>query len=396
MRFLRHLPSSALKFAFFALICIVLLIGLAVKIGNVSLLSHRYALNAQLTDATGLATGDPVNIAGVPIGQVSGINVQHGHAVIKLSINDTVKLHQSSDVGMRWQNLIGQKEIEMFPDKSGSLLKPGATIPLSHDVTDASIDTFLNTLGPLLTSINPHEANQFVENVSGALEGDTAQINQLINGGAVVSNTVQQLDSQVGSVIGNLNQVLTALASRSGDIDSLVTNLQTVSSSLAAKNTLLDTVVGNLSNVATDLATLIGSNHQTISSTIDNLQTVAADIQNHQQELAQGLQTLGTGLAPYIEISQWGQWFAVQTIYTCLANQTVCSYYQPTNPPPGSGPGGGSPLPGGLSTITTPGLPAPSTNKVGQSSIADSSIPDLLNAVGGQGSVSTSTKDTSK
>jgi ABC-type transporter Mla subunit MlaD len=62
-----------------------------------------------------------------------------------------------------------------------------------------------------------------------------------------------------------------------------VTNLQTVSSSLAAKNTLLDTVVGNLSNVATDLANLIGSNHQTITSTIDNLQTVASDIQDHQQ-----------------------------------------------------------------------------------------------------------------
>ena len=50
----------------------------------------------------------------------------------------------------------------------------------------------------------------------GALEGDTAQINQLINSGATVSSTVQALDSQVGQIIGNLNQVLTALASRSG------------------------------------------------------------------------------------------------------------------------------------------------------------------------------------
>jgi phospholipid/cholesterol/gamma-HCH transport system substrate-binding protein len=393
VRFLRHLPSSALKFAVFALICIVLLIGLAVKIGQISLFSSRYALSAQLTDATGLATGDPVNIAGVPIGQVGSINVQHGHAVIQMSINDSVKLHQSSDVGMRWQNLIGQKEIELFPDKSGRVLKAGSTIPLSHDVTDASIDTFLNTLGPLLTSINPHEANEFVENVSGALEGDTAQINQLINSGAVVSTTVQQLDSQVGSVIGNLNQVLTALASRSGDIDSLVTNLQTVSSSLAAKNTLLDTVVGNLSDVASDLANLIGSNHQTITNTIDNLQGVASDIQAHQNELAQGLQTLGSGLAPYIQISQWGQWFAVQTIYTCLANQTVCAYYQPTNPPAGSGPGGGSPLPAPLSKITTPGLPPPSTTKEGRAAVAQSSIPDLLNVIGG---ATTSTKGSAK
>jgi phospholipid/cholesterol/gamma-HCH transport system substrate-binding protein len=380
---LRHLPSSALKFAVFALICLFLLAALTVKIGNISLFANRYPLNAQLTDATGLATGDPVNIAGVPVGQVGSITVQHGHALIQMSINDSVKLHQSSDVGMRWQNLIGQKEIQIFPDRAGPLLQHGATIQISHDVTDASIDTFLNTLGPLLTSINPHEANEFVENVSGALEGDTAQINQLLNSGATVSSTVEQLDSQVGSVITNLNQVLSALASRSGDIDSLVDNLQTVSSSLAAKNTLLDSVVGNLSEVATDLANLLGQNHATITNTIDDLQSVAADIEDHQQELANGLSTLGQGLAPYIQISQWGQWFAVQTIYTCLANQTVCPYDQPTNPPAGSGPGGGPPLPGGLSSITTPGLPNPSGSSKNTSSVASSSVSQWLHVMSG-------------
>ncbi len=80
---------------------------------------------------------------------------------------------------MRWHNVIGQKEIELYPGKAGPVMPPGATIPLNHDVTDASIDTFLNSLGPVLASINPTEANAFVENVSGALEGDTAQINQL-------------------------------------------------------------------------------------------------------------------------------------------------------------------------------------------------------------------------
>ena len=158
-------------------------------------------------------------------------------------------------------------------------------------MTDASIDTFLNSLGPVLNAINPTQANEFVENVSGALEGDTAQIDQLINSGATVSSTVKALDGQVGNIIGNLDQVLTALTSRTGDIDTLVTNLQSVSSALASKNTLLDQVVGNLSQVATDLAGLIGNNHSTITSTIDNLQAVAADVQTNQQNLASSLST---------------------------------------------------------------------------------------------------------
>jgi phospholipid/cholesterol/gamma-HCH transport system substrate-binding protein len=385
VRLLRHFPKSAFKFLLFAVVCLVLLAGLAVKIGNISLFSSRHTINAQLSDVTGLASGDTVNIAGVPVGQVSTIGVQHGHALISLSVNNTVTLHRSTDVGMRWHNVIGQKEIELFPGRTGPILPPGATIPLSHDVTDASIDTFLNSLGPVLSSINAKEANAFVENVSGALEGDTAQINQLINSGATVSSTVQALDSQVGQIIGNLNQVLTALASRSGDIDSLVTNLQTVSSALASKNSLLDGVVGNLSLVATDLAGLIGNNHNTITSTIDNLQTVAADVQNNQQNLANSLSSLGAGLAPYIQISQWGQWFAVETVYTCLAGQSVCPYYQPGNPPAGSGPFGSPPLPSPLTGVTTPGLPSSASSSNSSSannSSASSAGPLAVSSLG--------------
>jgi phospholipid/cholesterol/gamma-HCH transport system substrate-binding protein len=385
VRILRRVPSSAFKFAVFALVCLVLLVGLAVKIGNVSLFSARHALSAQLADVTGLASGDPVNIAGVPVGQVSGISVQRGHALITMSIANTVKLHQATDVGVRWQNVIGEKEIELFPSKQGSVLPSGATLPLSHDVSDSSVNAFLNTLGPLLSSINPQQANEFVENVSGALEGDTAQINQLIDNGAAVSNTVGALDSQVGQIIGNLNQVLAAIASRSGDLGTLVDNLQTVASSLASRNTLLDSVVSNLSGVATDLAKLIGSNHSTITSTIDDLQVVAADVQNNQQALSASLSSLGAGLAPYIQISQWGQWFAVQTVYTCLANQTTCAYYQPGSPPAGSGPLGSPPSGGSSTTPTTTPASAliPATTGQGASTGAAPSIAGDLGAVAG-------------
>jgi phospholipid/cholesterol/gamma-HCH transport system substrate-binding protein len=366
----------------------VLLVALAAKIGNISLLSHRHTINAQLADVTGLASGDPVNIAGVPVGQVSSIAVQHGHALIGMSINNTVTLHEATDVGVRWQNVIGEKEIEIFPSKVGPVLPAGATIPLGHDVSDSSVNAFLNTLGPLLSSINPHEANEFVENVSGALEGDTSEIDQLLNSGATVSNTVGALDSQVGAVIVNLNQVLTAVASRSGDLGTLVDNLQTVASSLASKNTLLDNVVGNLSQVATDLAGLIGSNHSVITSTIDNLQVVAADVQKNQQQLSASLSGLGSGLAPYIQISQYGQWFAVQTVYTCLANQTTCTYYQPSNPPAGSGLGGGLPSSSSSSSTSSAGDESSALNSaatsLGRSSVAASSIGSMLGAVAGQ------------
>ncbi|MDA8359464.1 MAG: MCE family protein [Actinomycetota bacterium] len=379
-----RLPKNAVKFALFAALCLVLLVGLAVKIGNISLFSSRRTYYAQLADVTGLTSGDQVDIAGVEVGQVGSITLQRTHALVSMSVNVDVSLRQGTDVGLRWLNVLGQKQIYLYPATQGPMLKPGATIPLSHDVSDASVDAFLNSIGPFLSAINPSEANAFVENVSGALEGDTAEINQLINNGATISQTVGALDTQVGAVIDSLDQVLTAIASRSSDVSSLVSNLQTVSQSLASRNDLLDQVVVNLSQVTGDLANLIGQDRSTIDSSISSLETVTQTIASHRQQLAQTLSTLGSGLAPYAEISSYGQWFQVQTIYTCLANQTSCSYYEPLTAPAGSGPGGGPPL----SAPSLPGTSAAGASATGAGtpgSAPGGSISTILRAVGGAG-----------
>jgi phospholipid/cholesterol/gamma-HCH transport system substrate-binding protein len=383
LRALRRLPSSSWKFAVFAVVCVVLLVVLAVHVGNLSLFSSRRTVYAQLAQATGLSAGTAVDVAGVQVGQVSSVAVQHGHALVGLSLDNDVPVRSGTDVGLRWKNVIGQKDVYLYPSGRGRVLPAGATIPLSHDVTDASVNAFLNTLGPLLQSINPAEANAFVENVSGAINGDTAEIDQLVDSGATISQTVGSLDTQVGNVIASLDQVLTAIAERSSDVGSLVDNLQTVASALASRNSLLDSVVGNLSTVAGDLADLIGQNRSTIDTTIADLNTATATIVAHQDQLAQSLVTLGSGLAPYVEISSYGQWFQVQTVYNCLAGQTVCSYQAPTTPPAGSGPGGSPPLTLG-SSGTVPSAKALTPGGTGTG--GPSTIPAVLGTVVGSGS----------
>jgi phospholipid/cholesterol/gamma-HCH transport system substrate-binding protein len=391
LRRIARLPKSAWKFALFALVCLALLGVLAVHVGNLSLFSSTRTVYAQLADVTGLNTGTPVDVAGVQVGRVSSIAVQRGHAVVGLNVDNDVPLHQATDVGLRWKDVIGQKDVYLYPSSRGRLLRAGAVIPLSHDVTDASVNAFLNSLGPLLQAINPREANAFVENVSSAINGDTAEIDQLINSGATISQTVGSLDTQVGAVIGSLDQVLTAIAQRSGDVATLVDNLQTVAQSLASRNDLLDTVVGNLSTVAGDLANLIGQNHATISSTISDLNSATATIVAHEQALAQSLSTLGSGLAPYVEMSSYGQWFQVQTVYNCLANQAACDDDAPTRPPSGSGPAGTPPLTLPLPTPapSSPGSSGSAATTGGTATGGPSSIPSILGALAGAGQPAT-------
>lgn len=378
----RQLRGSTLRFLLYSVVCLVLLAGLIVKIGNVTLFTHRVTYRALMSDVTGLDAGDNVAVAGVTVGQVSGITTDHGLALVTFGVNRNVRLPRDTQVGLRWENVLGQMYLQLYPSGSGGpYLAAGATIPENHEVGDADIGEFLNALGPVLQSINPTEANAFVEGVVGGLQGNLAQVGSLIDNAATVSQTVGSLDLQVGSVIDNLSTVIGTLGGRSRDLQDVVSNLATISTALASRNDTLDQVVENFSQVSGEFAQLLADNRTNLDTLISGLDTVADTLQSHRQDLDAGLSTLSAGLEPYTLISSYGQWFNIQVVYLCLANEASCQYQE------------GGPKPSQTSTTSAPaepsGSPAPSAASLSSRGVdtpGGSSLGDLLEHLAGVGS----------
>ncbi len=343
MRWSRATTMTAIKLAGFAVACLVVTAWLVVRIGNFQLFTSDVGYHAVLQDATGLTSGDMVKVSGVTVGRVNSVTVRHGHAYVAFDLSPKVRLRSTSGVGLQWLDVIGDKVLYIYPGSTGRVLPPGATLPLRNDVADASVGQLLNTLGPFLQAINPREQNAFLQAVSSALQGNNAEVHALIHHTAAVSSTVGSVSGELGSLIDNLSTVVGAIARHRQDVGALAARLASLSSDLKANNGLLDGTVGNLGQAEKDFARLLKSNSGNLDSLIVNLKGIASDLDAHRRSLIESLHTLPAGLAPYQEISSYGQWFEIDTVFTCIANQTVCSYQQPTNAPGGST----NPFPGG-------------------------------------------------
>jgi len=330
MRWIRsQLHGSALRFVIYALVCLVLLGGLIARIGNLQLFSHRTGYHVLMTDVTGLGVGDQVKLAGVTVGQVTGITTRRGEAYVSFGVDHQVKLPVNTEVGIRWHNVLGQKFLYLYPSgDSGPYLAAGATIPSSRDQGDADLGEFLNALGPVIQSIDPAEANAFVQGVLGGLQGNLDQVGALVDNAATVSNTVGNLQLQVGQVIDNLSTVMGSLGGRAQDLQQVVSNLATISSALASRNDTLDAVIGNFGKMAGEFSQLVSNNRGNLDTIISSLQTVANVLHAHRSDLDADLSSLSAGLEPYTMISSYGQWFDVNVVYQCLADETNCSYNQ--------------------------------------------------------------------
>jgi phospholipid/cholesterol/gamma-HCH transport system substrate-binding protein len=337
------------KLAIYGAACLAVLVWLIALVGNIDFFADRDGYEAVVEDATGLLENDEVRIAGVEAGRVTSIETERGQAVVHFTLDEDIELRDTSQVGVRWRNVLGQKYLYVYPGETGEALAEGDRLPIEQSVPSADVGELLNSLGPVLNAIDPDDANAFVQAISEGVSGNEGDIRTLLSDTATVAQSVGNQDAEVGRIIDNLDQLLTALAERDDALDSTIVDLASLSTALAERNETLDAVVVEFSQVQEQINTLLTENRGDIDGTINDLATVAAVLREHRVDLDEALATLPTGMAPYHLQSAYGQWFQVRAVIVCLANQATCFEESPV---------GGAGAPGAPSLADVTGFAA--------------------------------------
>ncbi|MCU1498286.1 MAG: MCE-family protein Mce1B [Acidimicrobiales bacterium] len=333
MRFVSRLFKGArgpagrnlVKMVVYAGICLVVLAGLVARIGNVDFFADKTGYQAEMDDVTGLLVNDEVKVAGVAVGKVTKISVDRGHAVVSFEIEPEIELRRSTQVGVRWRNVLGQKYLYLFPGTSGAAMAPGDRIPLGQTVESADVGEFLNSVGPILRAIDPAKANAFIRGLNTALDGNEEKVRSLLGNTASIATDLGGEDEQIGELIDNLDTVVGKLAERDEDLNTAVSRFQQLSGSLADNNDDLQLLVERFASVQGKLDRLVSDNRGDLDATIDDLSTIAAVLGEHRDDLDATLASLPVGLRPYDDVSSYGQWFQIRVVLSCLANQASCS-----------------------------------------------------------------------
>jgi phospholipid/cholesterol/gamma-HCH transport system substrate-binding protein len=104
---------------------------IAIKMGDLSLFAEdTYPVSARFVSISGLKEGAVVELAGVKIGKVSGIELDGGdyEAVVHMDISKAVHLSDDSIASIRTAGIIGDRFIKLTPGGSEDYLGPGDEI----------------------------------------------------------------------------------------------------------------------------------------------------------------------------------------------------------------------------------------------------------------------------
>ncbi|MBN1905611.1 MAG: outer membrane lipid asymmetry maintenance protein MlaD [Deltaproteobacteria bacterium] len=130
------IETSVGIFMFIGIICVGYL---TIHLGNLDLIrSDHYQLRARFQSVSGLKAGSSVEMAGVQIGNIAAISLDHEKklANVILNIKNDVQLDEDTIASIKTAGLIGDKYIMISPGGSDAILKPGDMILETESAVD--------------------------------------------------------------------------------------------------------------------------------------------------------------------------------------------------------------------------------------------------------------------
>ena len=112
---------------------------LTIKLGRMELLSDEgYRVVARFSSVTGLRVGADVEIAGVPVGKVSSIELagDSSAALVILRLRPDLRLAEDSIAAIKTSGLIGDKYVNLSPGGSPDMIAQGGEIGETQSVID--------------------------------------------------------------------------------------------------------------------------------------------------------------------------------------------------------------------------------------------------------------------
>jgi phospholipid/cholesterol/gamma-HCH transport system substrate-binding protein len=310
----RRIAAPLIKLIIFAAITIVVTGLLAQTLGSLSF-GGGTTYRARFTDVTGVLAGDDVRIAGVRVGQVTGIRlVDNTVAELSLSVDDSIPIPATVHATIRYRNLIGQRYVALTEgpgdgSTGGTRLPAGGLIPLSQTTPALDLTVLFNGFRPLFTALDPQAVNTLSYEIIEVLQGEGGTVTDLLQHTASLASTLADRDQVIGQVITNLDTVLSTLDSHRDALATTIAQLSQFVSGLAADRTAIGSALSNISSLTSATAGLLKDVRPDLKTDIGGLSDLAGTLAANGSVIDQTLASAPGRYDALTRTASEGSWF---------------------------------------------------------------------------------------
>ncbi|WP_165984694.1 MCE family protein [Streptomyces sp. YIM 98790] len=301
----------------------------AYRADSLPLAGDATAYTADFAEAAGIRDGDEVRIAGVTVGEVTGVRLNGDRVTVSFTVRDAW-VGNASTAGIALKTLLGSTYLALDPLGTAAQ-DPDETIPLTRTASPYDVTRAFEGLGETLGALDTDRLAESFRVMADTFRDTPADVATALEGLSALSGTIASRDTELAGLLEAGNQVAEDLAAQNATIETLLEDGNLLLGELSARRTAIHALLTGSTALGEQLGGLVEDNREQLGPTLEALDRITAVLEENQEHLDATLAAAG----PYYRLLGntlgSGRWF---DLYLC---GVVPPAYLPEGSTPASG-----------------------------------------------------------
>ncbi|MDT5091410.1 MAG: phospholipid/cholesterol/gamma-HCH transport system substrate-binding protein [Mycobacterium sp.] len=245
--------------------------------------------SAYFADAGGLYNGAGVEVSGYTAGKVSDIELDGPHVLVKFRIDKDIHLGDRTEAAIKAKSLLGTKILDVLPRGDRDL---AGAIPIDRTTSPYQLPDALGDLATTISGLNTAQLSDSLATLAQTFSGTPPDLQAAVHGVARFSQTLNERDAQLRTLLDNAAKATGVLAKRTDQVVSLVKDTNALLAQLRSQGDSLDRIWSNISAVSQQLKGFIAENRQQLRPALDKLNGVLAIVDNRKERVQEAIKRL--------------------------------------------------------------------------------------------------------
>jgi phospholipid/cholesterol/gamma-HCH transport system substrate-binding protein len=306
-----------LRLGIAGLLALGVVMVLAFNASNLPFIGGGDAYSAAFSEAGGLRDGDDVRIAGVKVGDVTGVDLDGAHVRVDFRITQDVSFGPQTAASIRIKTLLGAKYLSLEPSGTGQL-RAGSEIPLTRTVSSYDVVTAFSDLTRTTEQIDTDQLARSLDVLATEFRDTPENVRLALDGLSRLSSTIASRDAKLRELLHASNSVTGTVAEQNAVVDTLIDDADLLVAELHARREAIHTLFANTSALATQVTALVRENRAQLAPALRELQGVLSTLRKHEGDLQRTIDAMAPFTRVFANTLGTGPWFD-----TYIQNLTV-------------------------------------------------------------------------
>ncbi|CAM06023.1 phospholipid/cholesterol/gamma-HCH transport system substrate-binding protein [Saccharopolyspora erythraea NRRL 2338] len=268
--------------------------------GGADVGSDPYTVKVRFQDVLDLVPNAGVRVNDVPVGRVSeiGLAADSWQAEVTVLVNGDVKLPANATARLRQSSLLGEKYVELGqpaePVQPVGRLVDGDVIDLARTSRNPEVEEVLGAMSMLLNGGGVAQLQNITKELNAALEGRESDVRSLLSN---VDQLVAGLDAQrddITRALDSVNRLSASLNAQRGNIDTALRDIEPGLRVLNEQRGQLVTMLQSLDKLSGVATNVVNQSKDDLVHNVNQLAPTLRELAAAGEDLPKSLEVLLT------------------------------------------------------------------------------------------------------